>query len=133
MECIFRFRRFICFGMQYKKSKEERQRGKNSMNDAQLRRRELLRQTKQLYGERETVPPIHPRYGNLCKEQDEGGEEAGGSFYMRLVICILCFIFFVYMDQNHAEVANVNSTKIINEIERDVELEAVKEVWENFE
>ncbi len=30
------------------------------MNDAQLRRRELLRQTKQLYGERETVPPIHP-------------------------------------------------------------------------
>ena len=74
--------------MQYKKSKEERQRGKNSMNDAQLRRRELLRQTKQLYGERETVPPIHPRYGNLCKEQDEGGEEAGGSFYMRLVICI---------------------------------------------
>lgn len=30
-------------------------------------------------------------------------------------------------------VANVNSTKIINEIERDVELEAVKEVWENFE
>ncbi len=56
------------------------------MNDAQLRRRELLRQTKQLYGERETVPPIHPRYGNLCKEQDEGGEEAGGSFYMRLVI-----------------------------------------------
>ena len=86
-------------------------------------------QTKQLYGERETVPPIHPRYGNLCKEQDEGGEEAGGSFYMRLVICILCFIFFVYMDQNHAEVANVNSTKIINEIERDVELE----VWENFE
>ena len=47
------------------------------MNDAQLRRRELLRQTKQLYGERETVPPIHPRYGNLCKEQDEGGEEAG--------------------------------------------------------
>lgn len=102
------------------------------MNDAQLRR-ELLRQTKQLYGERETVPPIHPRYGNLCKEQDEGGEEAGGSFYMRLVICILCFIFFVYMDQNHAEVANVNSTKIINEIERDVELEAVKEVWENLE
>ena len=97
------------------------------MNDAQLRRRELLRQTKQLYGERETVPPIHPRYGNLCKEQDEGGEEAGGSFYMRLVI------LFVYMDQNHAEVANVNSTKIINEIERDVELEAVKEVWENFE
>lgn len=83
---FFRFRRFICFGMQYKKSKEERQRGKNSMNDAQLRRRELLRQTKQLYGERETVPPIHPRYGNLCKEQDEGGEEAGGSFYMRLVI-----------------------------------------------
>ena len=56
------------------------------MNDAQLRRRELLRQTKQLYGERETVPPIHPRYGNLCKEQDEGGEEAGGSFYMRLAV-----------------------------------------------
>lgn len=105
-----------------KNQKERDREEENSMNDDQLRRRELLRQTKQLYGERGTVPPIHPRYGNLCKEQDEGGEEAGGSFYMRLVICILCFIFFVYMDQNHAEVANVNSTKIINEIERDMEL-----------
>lgn len=104
------------------------------MNDAQIRRRELLRQTKQLYGERGLVPPIHPRYGNLCREQYEENleDETGGSFYMRLVICILCFIFFVYMDQNQAEVANVNSTKIINEIERNVDIETVKEVWKDL-
>ena len=73
------------------------------MNDAQLRRRELLRQTKQLYGERELFLRFILVMAIYVKNKDEGGEEAGGSFYMRLVICILCFIFFVYMDQNHVK------------------------------
>ena len=104
------------------------------MTEEQLRRKELLRQAKQLSGDRDSFPPIHPRYGNLCTEQSENAssEDTSGSFYMRLVIGILCFIFFVYMDQNHIEVANVNSTKIINEIERNVDMETVKEVWKDL-
>lgn len=66
------------------------------MTEEQLRRKELLRQAKQLSGDRDSFPPIHPRYGNLCKEQSENAssEDTSGSFYMRLVIGILCFYLF---------------------------------------
>ena len=35
------------------------------MNDAEMRRRELLRQTRKLYDEKPDIPAVHPRYGNI--------------------------------------------------------------------
>ena len=72
------------------------------MNDSELRRRELLRQTRKLYDERQEVPAVHPRYGNIYRSLYDGEEEhvpSGGSFYIRLAVGILCFICFVYMDR----------------------------------
>ena len=81
------------------------------MNDPEMRRRELLRQTKRLYDERKDIPAVHPRYGRIYHElyHKEAGQQdqTGGSFYLRLVIGILCFISFVYMDQSNAGVAEV--------------------------
>lgn len=106
------------------------------MNDSEMRRRELLRQTKKLYSERQDIPAVHPRYGRLYHDlygsEEEGTGQSQGSFYLRLVIGILCFICFVYMDQSKAEVAKVNSTSIVNEIEKDMDVEAVKEVWKKL-
>lgn len=107
------------------------------MNDSEMRRRELLRQTRKMYGERRDIPAVHPRYGRIYQElygnektQDE--QTAGGSFYLRLVIGILCFICFVYMDQSQAKVAEVDSAVITNQIEKDMDVEAVKEVWKEL-
>ena len=106
------------------------------MNDSEMRRRELLRQTRKLYNERQDIPAVHPRYGriyhNLYGAGDDGAEQVKGSFYLRLVIGILCFICFVYMDQSKAEVAQVNSTTIVNQIEKTVDDETVKEVWKKL-
>ena len=103
------------------------------MNDSEMRRRELLRQTRKLYDEHRDVPAVHPRYGNIYHSLYENSEEesrpSGGSFYIRLVIGILCFIFFVYMDQNGTSVAEVDSTAIVDQIGADFDWDAVKEAW----
>ena len=115
------------------RTKEER---RTVMNDSEMRRRELLRQTRKLYNERQDIPAVHPRYGRIYHDlygpgEDET-EQIKGSFYLRLVIGILCFICFVYMDQSKAEVAQVNSATIVNQIEKDLDVETVKEVWKNL-
>ena len=105
------------------------------MNDSELRRRELLRQTRKLYDESQEVPAVHPRYGNIYRSLYDGEEEhvpSGGSFYIRLAVGILCFICFVYMDQSNAGVAEVNSTSIVNQIEKDLDMDTVMEVWNNL-
>ena len=106
------------------------------MNDTEMRRRELLKQTKRLYDERRDIPAVHPRdsriYHDLYhKEEGEQGQ-TGGSFYLRLVIGILCFICFVYMDQSDAGVAEVNSTSIVDQIEKDFDVDTVIEAWKNL-
>ena len=92
------------------------------MNDSEMRRRELLRQTRRLYDDKREIPAVHPRYGRIYHNlyEDNSGEQeaSGGTFYIRLVIGILCFVCFVYMDQSKAEIAQVNSTAIVNQIEK---------------
>ncbi|HJC91137.1 MAG TPA: hypothetical protein H9695_09170 [Candidatus Mediterraneibacter excrementigallinarum] len=107
------------------------------MNDSEMRRRELLRQTRKLYDERQDIPAVHPRYGRIYhslydNENEEEPGFSGGSFYIRLVIGILCFICFVYMDQSKVSVAEVDSTAIVNQIEKDIDADTVKEVWKKL-
>lgn len=105
------------------------------MNEQEMRRRELLRQTRMLYNDKKDVPAVHPRYGRIYSDlygsDEKDQEQTGGTFYIRLVIGILCFVFFVYMDQSDAEVASVNSTSIVNEIEKDIDVnaDAIIEAW----
>ena len=38
------------------------------MNDSELRRRELLKQTRRLYQDSAAIPAVHPRYGHIYHE-----------------------------------------------------------------
>ncbi len=106
------------------------------MNESEARRRELLRQTRKLYHDRQDIPAVHPRYGriyhSLYESDTELAEHSSGSFYTRLVIGILCFVCFVYMDQSRASVAEVNSTAIVEQIEKDLDPEVIQEVWNSL-
>ena len=106
------------------------------MNDSEMRRRELLRQTRKLYDDRREIPAVHPRYGNiyhsLYDSEEEEQTSCGNSFYIRLVIGILCFVCFVYMDQSKVSVAEVDSTAIVHQIEKNVDADTIKEVWKNL-
>lgn len=103
------------------------------MNSPEERRRELLRQTRKLYDERKDIPAVHPRYGriyhDLYKDNEKSGPFQGGTFYIRLAVGILFFVCFVYMDQSKTKVADVDSRAIVNEIEKDMDAETIKEVW----
>ena len=106
------------------------------MNDSEMRRRELLRRTRKLYDDRREIPAVHPRYGNIYHSLYDSEEEEqtsyGNSFYIRLVIGILCFVCFVYMDQSKVSVAEVDSTAIVHQIEKNVDADTIKEVWKNL-
>ena len=106
------------------------------MNDSEMRRRELLRQTRKLYDDRREIPAVHPRYGNIYHSLYDSEEEEqtsyGNSFYIRLVIGIQCFVCFVYMDQSKVSVAEVDSTAIVHQIEKNVDADTIKEVWKNL-
>ena len=45
------------------------------MNDSEMRRRELLRQTRKLYDDRRDIPAVHPRYGRIYHSLYDSEEE----------------------------------------------------------
>ena len=96
------------------------------MNSPEERRREL-------YEERKDVPAVHPRYGriyqDLYRDPEKPETHSGGSFYIRLAIGILCFVCFVYMDQSKTKVADVDSRAIVNQIEKNMDADTIREVW----
>ena len=104
------------------------------MNESELRRRELLRQTRRLYNDHNEIPAVHPRYGSICSslygdgQADRQPETArSGSFPIRLVIGILCFAFYIWLDQSGTEVAQVSSSVIAEQIGQDMDAEALIE------
>lgn len=106
------------------------------MNESEIRRRELLKQTRRLYNDKNEIPAIHPRYGriyhNLYADEHINSEQntaGGSSFYIRLVLGILCFVFYIYLDQSRAEIAQVNSSVIAEQIGQNTDMETVIETW----
>lgn len=95
------------------------------MNDSELRRRELLKQTCRLYQDSAAIPAVHPRYGHIYHElydtPDSGeGEHHSGSFFARLMLAVFLFLSFVYIEQNHLKPADISSTQIVNEIQKEI-------------
>lgn len=108
------------------------------MNEAEERRRELLRQTRKLYHEDEFIPAVHPRYGRIYNDLygDEESERPKNSFYLRLLIGVVIFGCYIWMDFGKVQIASVSSEKIAQQIEKPMELDEVKEtlaeVWKNL-
>lgn len=91
------------------------------MNDSELRRKELLKQTRRLYNDRQEIPAVHPRYGNIYKnlyEKNSCDTGREGSFLFRLLFSILLFVCFIYIDRVNTGIDHLNSTVITEQIGR---------------
>ncbi len=88
------------------------------MNQSEKRRKELLESTRALYRDSHTPPAIHPRYGNIYAEL-YGGEPAGGTFGLRVILCCILFALFVMMDYRQVRIAEVSSQMVTETIEAD--------------
>ena len=102
-----------------------------NVNDSEKRRQRLLEQTRELYGEKRTIPAVHPRYGAAYRQiySDEQQPIPPSSFGIRLFLCLLLFAAFVSMDKNKSEVMHVDSSRIVDEITTDLD---VVEVWKEL-
>lgn len=92
------------------------------MNESEMRRRELLRETRRMYRESESVPAVHPRYKAAYQDlyrKDTKEERDRSGFYFRLILAVIGFICYVYFDQNQVEIAEVSSAEIRCQIEKD--------------
>lgn len=100
------------------------------MDDSAMRREQLLRQTRKRY-ESEGFPAIHPRYRHIYSElyDEKTGTAGQGSFYLRLAVGILCFVLFVWADHQDMKVAGVGSSQVVNQIEKQTDVEEVLETW----
>ena len=102
------------------------------MNSSEERRKKLLEQTRRLYSDRWEPPAVHPRYGSAYYRLygDDGREELPvGTFGIRLFLALLLFAGFVTMDRQEYEVFHVNSARIVQEIETDMD---VARVWKEL-
>ena len=90
------------------------------MNDSELRRRELLKQTRRLYQDSAAILAVHPRYGHIYHElydtpDSREAEHHSGSFFARLMLSVFLFLSFVYIEQNHLKPADISSTQIVTD------------------
>lgn len=104
------------------------------MNESEERRKKLLLQTRKLYGEDRFIPAVHPRYGHIYHELYDNGadEKQKSSFFFRLSLGILCFICYVWVDYGKINVANVNSDQIVGQIEKQIGLKDIQDVWRSL-
>lgn len=109
----------------------------NELN-SESRRRELLRQTRRLYGNDFSIPAVHPRYRaayhSLYGKEDENAQlQSESSFFFRLVLSIFLFLCFIYIEQNEPKTVPVSSSAIVSYIQSDgidKDLrDQIKEAW----
>lgn len=98
------------------------------MTEAEKRRIELLHQTRTLYSDRIDVPAVHPRYRSVYGElyHPEGNSGRNSTLGIRVFISILLFILFAAADYNEVRYRNVDSKRIVHEIERKTDLDLLK-------
>ena len=97
------------------------------MNDAELRRKELLESTRSMYSDQYHPPLIHPRYTNNCDMYREN-EKQTGSFGFRVFLCCMILTVFVIADNKDLKLMNVDSKQIINAVEESDLLQVWKEL-----
>ena len=103
------------------------------MNESEKRRQILLNQTRDLYGERRSIPAVHPRhqsfYSKLYGGDRQEDEILVSTLSLRIFICLILFVSFVLADYRGSTVANVGSERIVQEIEFQFD---VSGLWNNW-
>ena len=89
------------------------------MTESEKRREELLRRARTIYSDKKIPPAVHPRYQSFYTKLYDTQEEhemtgSHSTFGVRM---------FIAMDYKGAQYAAVDSKKIIQEIERQIDID----------
>lgn len=89
------------------------------MNESEKRREKLLRDTRNQYSSRRTVPAVHPRYGAVYQNlYGHRGEEqmTGSTLGIRVFICLILFGIFAAADYREEKIWKFSPSQIVSEI-----------------
>ena len=87
------------------------------------RRMELLNQTKGMRAHSFDVRE-NDRYGryNRCEKLDRETRQPKSTLGMRIMICVVIFVCYVLLDYGDISVKNVNTTTVLQQIGKNVQL-----------
>ncbi len=100
------------------------------MTEAELRRVELLAQTRSTYKERGNIPAIHPRYRSVYNEvygDNATSSKDGVSF--RLAIALFIFVVYAMISYKEYSFGEFNNETIVEAISTDIEVVNVWNSW----
>lgn len=93
------------------------------MNQTELRRQQLLEETRNLYSDKYKTAAIHPRYGSRYSEPDVSKKESKGTFGIRMILCILLFAMFLTMDYTNNTMFHISSSSVKDAIAKHWEMD----------
>ena len=93
------------------------------MNDVEIRRLQLLENTRNNYSNRHSPPAIHPRYRGAYSSlygEEEKPIYIKNAWLIRLVIAVCIFALFLFFDFQDKQIGIVDSAFVVREIQRDL-------------
>lgn len=104
------------------------------MKDSEARRKQLLYETRNLYRDDGRIPAVHPRYRAAHSSLYPDGESVPkSSLKLRILFSIVCFICYLAVDYGKIAIAHLDSTMIHEQIARQMQLNEISEVLNNYE
>ena len=97
------------------------------MNQSEKRRKQLLNQTRSLYTDKYDCPAVHPRYQNVYRNMYENEQTKKGTFGVRMFLCLLLFVGYLYLDYQKTELFEITSSDIEQYISEDLALDIIRE------
>ncbi len=93
------------------------------MTDTELRRIELLAQTRNSHKNYETTPLVHPRYGLGQQSSEYSQKKTNGSFSLRLTLALFLFVVYAMISYKEYSIGDLDSQDIVEAVSLDIELE----------
>ena len=91
--------------------------------NTEKRRKQLLDEMRILYSSTYTPPAIHPRYGFAYEQlYEKDSKEKGGSFEIRVFLCMLILAIFFTIEKNDTFADQYNTDEVIKCISTNMEI-----------
>lgn len=103
-------------------------------SESEERRKELVRKSRTMSDKGGFIPAIHPRYSNLYNELygEENDRKSKSTLGIRMLLGFAAFACYVWMDHAEVPVGNIYSSQIVNQIEKNIDMDDVKAVWKEL-
>ncbi len=99
------------------------------MNETEVRRKQLLEETRRLYQESGSIPIVHPRFGKFTNTNEPAEELSHSSFKMRFLLALILLAIYVGADYYGYTIGIIHSEDIASAVSFSIDVE---DVWRSL-